>query len=78
METVEKVFEECLKIIKDREPKYGPQWKEEPLDELWGNVCRKFKGLDYQKKLGNIDMEFPIDLINYVAFYYLRLKDENE
>ena len=73
------VFRECLHIIADRDPKYGSMWKKEDMDELWGNVSRKFKGIEHQwKKSGKVDMEFPLDLINYVAFFYLRLLDENK
>ena len=73
------VFEQCLYLIADRDPKYGSQWRKEDLDELWGNVSRKFKGLEYQwKNNGKVDMEFPLDLINYTAFFYMRLLNEDK
>jgi len=72
--SVEETFLECLKIVKEKDKKYGSMWAEEDLEELWGNVSRKFKGVQYQLAEGLVDKEFPLDLINYVVFLYLRLK----
>ncbi len=79
VEEARAVFRECLDIISDRESKYGQQWREEDIEELFGNVSRKFKGVEYQfKNNGRVDLEFPLDLINYTIFLYLRLKSENK
>jgi len=78
---VKDVFEECLQLIQDRDPKYGSMWRTEDLGELFGNVSRKFKGLEHQFKtrdLGPVDMEFPLDLINYTAFFLLRLRNADK
>ena len=74
VEEVRIVFEKCLHLVADRDPKYGSQWRKENLDELFGNISRKFEGIKYQwKETGQLDMEFPLDLINYTVFFYLRL-----
>ena len=76
---VGEVFRECLDLITDRDPKYGSMWSTEDLGELFGNVSRKFRGLEHQWKTnGSIDMEFPLDLINYTAFFLLRLRNEDK
>jgi len=78
VERVRDLFEECLEIIGDRDPKYGSQWKKESMEELLGNVSRKYSGLKWQfEEKGKVDLEFPKDLINYTAFFLLRLVDEN-
>jgi len=72
-----KVFEECLSLIADRDPKYGSMWRTEDLEELFGNVSRKFKGIEHQWKTNrSLDMEFPLDLVNYTIFFLLRLRNE--
>mgnify|MGYP003394185729 CR=1 FL=1 len=74
-----RVFEECLTLIADRDPKYGSMWRTEDLGELFGNVSRKFKGIEYQwKETEGLDKEFLLDLINYTAFFLLRLRNADK
>ena len=76
---IRQVFNKCLDIVADKDPRYGSMWKKESMDELLGNISRKFKGLEHQfKENGEVDMEFPLDLINYTAFFYMRLLSEDE
>ncbi len=70
----EGVFDKCLKLIRDREESYGNSWETEELDYLHANIRRKYLGFQFQRDHGKkIINEDLLDLINYIAFLYLRL-----
>jgi hypothetical protein len=79
---VSKVFEECLKLVESREPKYGLRWKNEPIGYQWGNIFRKAEGIRFQYERGDFaytdphDREQLLDLINYTAFVIRRLNED--
>lgn len=79
VKAVQEVFKDAIRLIEDRDQKYGSMWRTEDMDELFGNIHRKFKGLEHQWKNNNgeVDLEFPLDLINYTAFFLLRLRSED-
>ena len=78
-EVQKKVFSKCLEIIKDREETYGSHWVTEDIGYLDVNIRRKYLGLQHQVENGKtVDKEGLLDLINYVAFRYLKMELEGK